>query len=244
MSSTLDPHQKAACQHLLDDLRACFGHRLAALVAYGPGVFHVPAHRSGRVPLNTLALVDAVGLADLESMARHAERWDRSGLAMPLVLGRDEFSRSLDAFPVEFGNIIAHHVVLAGDDPFEDLAVRKADLRRTCEALAKSHLIHLREAYLETRGRPADLATVIRDSARPLAAFLGALAVLVGEDVEGPAPLADLAERLAGVPGAVVRHVLESIYAQTLSNDEARRLYPDYLTAVERLVTYVDRLDG
>ena len=36
-----------------------------------------------------------------------------------------EFERSLDAFPVEYGDIIAHHVVVTGDDPFAGLSVRR-----------------------------------------------------------------------------------------------------------------------
>ena len=243
MPTTLPRDLATACERLLDDLRAVFRGRLQAVVAYGPRVQADAERASARVPLNTLVLVDTLELPDFESMATRAEVWHRAGLAMPLVLGRDEFARSLDAFPVEFGNIIAHHVVLAGEDPFGNLVVGASDLRRTCETMAKSHLIHLREAYLETRGRPGELAVVIRDSAAPFAALLGALALLAGEHVGGPTQLAALAERMVGVPATTVRRVLDAIYAQELSNDEARRLYPDYLATVERLVTYVDQLD-
>lgn len=109
--------------------------------------------------------------------------------------------------------------------------------------MAKSHLIHLREAYLEARGQPAELTVVIRDSAAPFAALLGALALLHRRHIGGPTQLALLAEQLAGVSATTVRQVLDAMYAQELSNDEARRLYPDYLATVERLVTYVDQLD-
>ena len=87
--------------------------------------------------------------------------WHDAGLATPLLLAAHEFGRSLDAFPLEFGAILADHVVVAGSDPFDGLRVDAADLRRACEVQARSHLLHLREGYLETRGRGDALADLI-----------------------------------------------------------------------------------
>ena len=44
------------------------------------------------------------------------------------------------------------------------LTVDPADLRRACEVQARSHLLHLREGYLETRGR----ADALADADRPI----------------------------------------------------------------------------
>ena len=63
-----------------------------------------------------------------------------------------EFARSLDAFPVEFGEIIDTHETLFGDDPFAGLSVAPADLRRACEGQTRSLLLHLREDYMEAAG--------------------------------------------------------------------------------------------
>ena len=62
---------------------------------------------------------------------------------------------SLDAFPLEFGAILADHAVVSGASPFDGLTVDAADLRRACEVQARSHLLHLREGYIER----ADAAT-------------------------------------------------------------------------------------
>src|SRR5205807_2291386 len=113
-----------------------------------------------------------------------AGAWHDRGLATPLLVAAHEFDRSLDAFPIEFGAILADYSVAAGADPFAGLAVDPADLRRACEVQARSHLLHLREGYLETRGRSDALSDLIVKSAAPFAALLVALARLEGH----PAP--------------------------------------------------------
>jgi len=223
-------------------LSAVFGPRLQAVVAFGPRVRVAAETKPGHAAVkgDALGLVDRVTLEDLVACGAHSARWDRGGLHMPLLLGREEFLRSLDAFPLEYDDIISNHVVVEGDDPFAGIAVAVADLRRACEARAKGHLLHLREGYLEARGRPGELADLILASASPFAALLGNLARLQY------LPGATVAHRVAAistVPGVnphVVERVLQLEAAPTIAGDEASTLYPAYLAAVQHLVTWVD----
>src|SRR5439155_16909943 len=121
---------------------------------------------------------------DLRACAGRVKGWHDAGLATPLVLAGHEFDRSLDVFPLEFGAILADHTIVSGANPFEQLTVDAADLRRAVEVQARSHLLHLREGYLETRGRDDALSDLIVKSARPFAALLVSLARLEGH----PAP--------------------------------------------------------
>src|SRR4029079_18407022 len=89
-------------------------------------------------------------------------------------------TRSLDAFPLEFGAIIADHEVVSGAWPFEHARVAAADIRRACEVQARSHLLHLREEFLESGGNSHALAMLIVQSAAPLAALLTSVARLEG----------------------------------------------------------------
>ena len=60
--------------------------------------------------------------------------------------------------------------VVSGTQSVRRPARRPADLRRACEVQARSHLLHLREGYIETRGRSDALAVAhCRGSAAPLA---------------------------------------------------------------------------
>src|SRR6185295_16401084 len=114
------------------------------------------------------------------------------------------FERSLDAFPLEFGAIIADHAVVAGRDPFEGLAIEPADLRRACEVQARSHLLHLREGFLETQGRGDAIAVLVVRSAAPFAALLGSLARLQGLDPRDQAAAGRHAERELQLPAGTV----------------------------------------
>ncbi|MEZ5289211.1 MAG: hypothetical protein R2712_31295 [Vicinamibacterales bacterium] len=88
----------------------------------------------------------------------------------------DEFDESLDAFPIEYGEIIDTHVVLAGSDPFAGILIDTRDVRRAVEAQAASHLVHLRENYIEHGGRPGAIEALVHDSAPGFASLLRRMA--------------------------------------------------------------------
>src|SRR5438093_6521240 len=101
------------------ELREIFGNRLQSVVAYGLRASagaqdHAHgAHQSAPVA-RTMAVVDALTVADLKSCADRAAGWHDRGLATPFLLAADEFGRSLDVFPLEFAAILADHVVVSG----------------------------------------------------------------------------------------------------------------------------------
>ena len=202
------------------DLHRVFGARLRSVVAYGDPDDPDGAH--------TLALVDRLGFDDLTACAPLVRDWRRAGAAVPLILSRDEFRRTLDVFPIEYGSIIARHVVLAGENPFAGMVVAEADLRRACEQQAKSHLIHLREGFLESGGQPAAVGRLLSSSSAALESLLLSLERL-DPGIAGRAGLSpDLIQEVAAA------------HASTIADPSA--LLARYLTAVERLWQEVDRL--
>ena len=166
--------------------------------------------------------------------------WHEAGLATPLLVASREFDQSLDAFPLEFGAILADHALVSGVNPFEKSTVEPADIRRAVEVQARSHLLHLREGYLETRGRADALSLLIVQSAPPFAALLMSLARLDGRPSDDPAGAARHAERLLGVPGGSISEVAALVGGDDMSSQQAEQLFPAYLDAVENLVAYVD----
>jgi len=159
-AADLPRERRAALEALVGDLRAIFGSRLHSLVAYGlAGLEGEGAY------VRTLALVERVTFDDLARALPLTAGWQQRGLAVPLLLSRHEFERTLDVFPLEYGNLIASHIVIAGDDPFAGVRVADVDRRRGCEQQAKSHLIHLREGFLETQGDPRKVVRLIASSA-------------------------------------------------------------------------------
>jgi hypothetical protein len=212
------------------DLQAIFGDRLRSFVVYDAVTDHDRT--------STMAVVDGLSADDLYSCVGRVAEWDDAGLDTPLLVAAHEFGRSLDAFPFEFGAILADHVVIAGTDPFAGLQVDRAHLRHACEVQARSHLLHLREGFLETRGRGDLLAELLLRSAGPLSALLKSVARLEGE--AAPDSAAALVERKLGVPEGSLARIVGLTGRAELSSDEARRLFPGYLEAVQKLTTYVD----
>lgn len=228
-----------AAESLAADLRSIFADRLKSIVAYG-------SHLDGdlEAPLTCLALVTSLGADDLQACASHARRWARSHLATPLLLTEHEFRRSLDAFPLEYGEIIRSHVRVAGDNPFAGLEIAEADLRRACETKIKSHLVHLREGYIESGGRPGRVAELVTASAPGFTALLRNVARLNGVHSSDRADATRQGARAAGLPEHVVAAMLALDQKPATAGVDAARLFPEYLAATEQLARTVDAWRG
>lgn len=220
---------------LVTDLRRIFAGRLRSLVAYGPRI-----EGEGDAPLTCLALVDSLGVTDLDACARLAHQWQRGGLATPLILPDHEFRRSLDAFPLEYAEILRAHERVFGSDPFEGQSIAREDLRRACETQVKSHLVHLREAFIESGGRPQAIADVVCASAPAFASLLRNVARLSGVSSPARAEATREGARAAGLPDAIVADVLALDRSSAIPTTDAARLFPQYLAAVEQLARAVD----
>ena len=237
-SAPLSAAQRSALEGLLADLRDIFGNRLRSVSAYGLD------DRDER-DTHTIAFVDHLAFEDLAACAPRTRGWQNHGLAVPLILQGDEFTRSLDVFPLEYGEIVAHHVLLYGEDPLRGVAVSEQDRRRGCELQAKSHLIHLRESFLETRGEPRAVARMIGASAEGFRRLLENLVALVRPTADHPPGHPDLAhdaERLVGVPAGLTRDVLAAAAGggpTTIADPSA--LLARYIDAVEDIWVFVDR---
>ena len=237
---------REAVDTLLADLRAVFDSRLRSLVVYeahgtlgdAPAPEGVELRHEDQV--HTLVVVDGLSYADLARLAPLAAAWAKRGLAVPLVLGPNELGRSLDAFPLEFGQMIARHVVVAGEDPFVGLVVADADLRRACEAQARSHLLHLREGFIQSAGDPESLARLVSASAAPLRALLVNIAQLQGVNARTPDALLRFAEEHLETPAESIRPVLSLKGSETVRALEVGAFFPGHLKAVERVVALVD----
>jgi hypothetical protein len=238
----------APVRALARDLHDIFGGRLQSLVVYGssgaPGAgaraHDQAAAPSAAVPVHTMAVVESLDADDLQACAARVGAWQGAGLATPLMLAARELARSLDAFPLELAAIAADHVVVSGAPPFDGLRIDASDVRRACEVQARSHLLHLRQAYVEAADKGDALAQVIVQSAAPLAALVRTVARLRGADEADAAGAAREIQQATGVPGTALEDVVALAGAPSMPPDRARHLFPPYLHAVNRLVELVD----
>jgi len=162
--------------------------------------------------------------------------WLRDSLEAPLLLTASEFRRSLDTFPVEYQALLDRHTVIAGEPPFADLTIDRDALRRACEVQARSHLLHLRQGWIECAGNEDRLAALIVRSSPALRALLSDVGRLLRPEAE--------ADALAGATAAQLDvDLVGAIVALDGAPEHGRRLVgrlPDYLALSEQLWTFVD----
>jgi hypothetical protein len=238
-SAPLSAAQRDALHVLVADLTSVFGSRLRSVVAYGQ---NHPSASDERA--RALVLVEQLSTDDLRQLVPKTRDWIKRGVAVPLILTHHEFVRTLDVFPLEYGEIIATHVVVAGTNPFAGVHVADIDRRRACEHAAKSHLIHLREGYLETAGEPSRISRLIADSAPAFRTLLSHLVRLErGDDVTETAAddhtLAADVENLIGVPASLVNEVLGAVRGVSTIGDPSL-LLTRYIEATEGIWRFVD----
>jgi hypothetical protein len=209
----------AGVKALAADLQRIFGARLQCVVSYGDG--------AGADGVHTLALVERLAFQDLVACAPRMSDWQKAGVAAPLLLTREEFLRTLDVFPLEYGGIIDNHQLIFGADLLAGMQVSDVDLRRACELQAKSHLIHLREGYLESGGQPKSVAQLIAASSPALSSLLTNLRRLDESAAERAGFTDDLLREIANAADATIA--------------DPSPLLARYVSAVERLWQEVDR---
>ena len=116
---------------------------------------------------------------------------------------------------------------MVGEDVLAGLRVSDTDLRRGIELQAKSHLIHLREGYIESGGNPKAVGQLVAASAPALSSLLANLRRLDPAAAERAGITGDLFKEIAG--------------AATTTIADPSPLLARYLGAVERLWQEVDR---
>jgi hypothetical protein len=127
-----------------------------------------------------------------------------------------------------------------GADPFEGVTIAREDLRRACETQIKSHLVHLREGFMEAGGRPTSVANLVTASAPAFNAVLRHVAWLNGSAASGRADATREGAREAGLPDGIVSEMLALEQRSSVPTSDPARLFPDYLAAVEQLARAVD----
>ena len=225
-----------AADKLTRDLDGIFRGRLVSVVVYGGQI-----DGNATAPLQALALVSSLTADDLTACAQLSSEWTRGGIGTPLILPDSEFRTSLDVFPLEYGEIVRAHTLVYGSDPFASVSISSGDLRLACEAQAKSHLLHLRQGYVQTGGRLPAVARLVAQSAPAFAALLRNVGRLSGVQTHDRMEATRQGARAAGVSGDVVDAVLALESPSALPASDPARLFPDYLIAVERLAAVVDQ---
>ena len=181
----------------------------------------------------------------LEFLAPLGKKYGKKRIAAPLIMTPNYIHKSLDVFPIEFFNIQQLHHTVFGDDIFQDLNIKKSDLRRQCEQELKVKLIGLRQGYISAAGDQKILARGFADSFSGYMPLFKAIILLLGKEVpRNNSDILSALEEVSGVRTEVFKMVLNQKRQKTKpSIEQLNMVFEDYYDAIEKLGEITDALE-
>jgi hypothetical protein len=144
-------------QTYVKEVKGQFGEQLEGVLLYGSAVRG--EFLPGRSNLNILLLMSFCDSGVLKQYSALHRQWSKEQIVVPLFLTEEELRVSAEVFPLEFLEIQEQHRALGGRDPFIGFHVKTDRLREAVVQGFMSHLLRLRQRYVEGSG--ADEATTI-----------------------------------------------------------------------------------
>ncbi len=187
--------------------------------------------------INSVFVLNKMDLKFLERFAPLGKKYGKKRIASPLIMTPEYIESSLDVFPVEFFNLKLLHLTVYGADIFQDLEIRKADLRHQCERELKSRLIGLRQGYLSSLGNRKILIRSFVDSFSGYIPLFRGIIYLLGQKApENSTDVLAMLQDVAGINTGAFQMVL-NIKAKSIkpTADKLNTIFEEYYKAIENL---------
>jgi predicted nucleotidyltransferase len=197
-------------------------------------------HIPGRSDVNLMLIVPSASPATLRSLHGAFEAWRRKMPVLPLLITREEWLRSADAFPIEIADMRMAYKVLRGPDLLAGMNPERAELRSAVEKELRGKLLRLRQRYV-AGGRDDELANSAAESIATMLLLFRCLLVLSAQAAPpgGQETIRATAALVKFDPEPVIR-----IFQRRADRRAALGVadFEGYLDAVERTARYVDQL--
>ena len=229
-------------QTYVKEVTGTFGEQMEGLLLYGSAVRgeFIP----GRSNLNILLLVSSYDSAVLKQYSALHRRWSKEQIMVPLFLTEEELHVSAAVFPLEFLEIQEQHRVLGGRDPFIGFHVKTDRLRDAVVQGFASHLLRLRQRYVEGGGGAEATTILLLLSITSMLPLLRGVQRLLGRPPlsHSDAAISDVAEQLKlDLQGLLDAWLLKRGQVSP-GPHEVPRLFDRYLQAATQLTRAVAQL--
>ena len=196
----------------------------------------------GKSDINSVVVLMEMDLKFLELLATLGKKYQKKGIAAPLIMTPEYIVNSLDVFPIEFLNIKLLHNTIFGENLFQDLKINRSDLRLQCERELKVRLIGLRQGYISCLGNSKMLMDMFIDSfSGYIPLFKGIILLLGKEPPVTSRDVINVLEEVSGVPTSVFNKVLTQKKQKTkLMMGQLNTIFEEYYAAIERLGDITD----
>jgi len=229
-------------QTYVKEVTGTFGEQMEGLLLYGSAVRG--EFLPGRSNLNILLLVSSYDSAVLKQYSALHRRWSKEQIMVPLFLTEEELRLSATVFPLEFLEIQEQHRVLSGRDPFIGFHVKTDRLRDAVVQGFASHLVRLRQRYVEGGGGDEATTILLPLSITSILPLLRGVQRLLGRPplAHSDAVISDVAEQLKlDLQGLLDVWLLKRGQISP-GPHEVPRLFDRYLQTVTRLTRAVEQL--
>lgn len=223
-----------------EEMLHLFGESLSSLLLYGSaaGENFIP----GKSNVNLLLVLKTLNFSHLQKYQKQSLQWKKKGIDPPLFCTIEFLEKSKDVFPIEWLEIISHHIILHGDNPFS-FTIDHDDLRRQCEKEVMEIQIRLRQAFLEAQSSPEEIERLALTSLNAVFPVLRALLTLQKEsppiEREKLIELFFSQNRLSPDPFLKIWAIKKG---RTIPKEDYLRWFEEYLKQLEELSNLIDQI--
>jgi hypothetical protein len=229
-------------QTYVKEVTGQFGEQLEGVLLYGSAVRG--EFLPGRSNLNILLLMSSCDSGVLTQYSALHRQWCKEQIVVPLFLTEEELRVSAEVFPLEFLEIQEQHRALGGRDPFIGFHVKTDRLREAVVQGFMSHLLRLRQRYVEGSGADEATAILLPLSITSILPLLRGVQRLLDRPLlsHADAVIKDVAGQLKLDLQGLLDIVLLKRGQISPGRDEMPRLFDRYLQAATLLTRAVEQL--
>jgi predicted nucleotidyltransferase len=234
-----------ALKELVGKLELAFSDRLVSVILYGSAASG--EHAADRLAdLNVLCVLKEITPRELMEGEPVLRWWRDKGNPSPLLMSEEEVHNSADSFPIEFRDMKERRRVLYGPDVMADVTVHMTHYRAQVEHDLRSKLLRLRQQGAQVLSDPNRLLGLCVESVSTFCVLGRHVLELAGikPKTERRAVVRQLAQKLEAdlTPFEIL---LDSREDKAGSDPgDPGELFAKYLVCINRLVSFVDGLDG
>ncbi len=225
---------------LLELLKRTFGTRLTSFIMYGSS--HTGEFHEGYSNINTMVLVSGVTVKDLSAIGRDLRWFLLKSNPAPLIFTRDELNSFKDVFPIEMLDMMEHHTVLYGEDPFKGISIDPKNLRFQCESELKAKLIKLRQSLFVHHSEKKAASLMLNSLSSFIAIFKGVLRL---KGVDAPGHKRDVIQAAARLAGFDQSPFLKLIAVREgtdwLKKGDAFRTMEMYIEGITKVINFIEK---
>jgi hypothetical protein len=227
---------------LVSSLQSVQDGNLVSVIVYGSGV--VDPGNPRRSDYQLLIVTERLAARDLRILRPIIRQWTEMGYEMPVFITAEEFSDSLDVFPIEFRLMKRSYRILYGQDLLDGREASKEHLRWQTEHELRGKLLRLRSLALPAGESSDELASLMTESVVTFVRLMRSIPEIVGEEppLERPATAQRVGEILNVDTSPIIRVLRLRDEPGRLMDIEIQDLFASYLDCLTRVIEAVDNL--